>query len=205
MKFDIFVDHKTRERIDGNKLFSEVYDSILKPLIEEDFLNIKQLVKGKFDAKTLVEYGVGYHAIGGIGAKDLFDLLEKQLDQIVWETPPHLFQEFYGKIRIAFRQFCSDHASEMNAFNKNIKSAPEETGLTIEVNSLTKENVQPVLPKLIQRLNRATETRGSKSELAKWLGVHRQSVTDWLSGKQEPGGEITLKMLHWVEQRERQK
>jgi DNA-binding transcriptional regulator YiaG len=65
--------------------------------------------------------------------------------------------------------------------------------------------VQPVLPKLIERLKRATEARGSKAELAAWLGVHRQSVTDWLSGKQEPGGEITLRLLTWVEQQERQK
>jgi transcriptional regulator with XRE-family HTH domain len=89
------------------------------------------------------------------------------------------------------------------------KSEPEKTRqserLTIEANTLTTENVQPVLPKLIQRLKRATEERGKKVELAEWLGVHRQMVTDWLSGKQEPGGEITLQLLHWVEQQERQK
>jgi DNA-binding transcriptional regulator YiaG len=64
--------------------------------------------------------------------------------------------------------------------------------------------MQPALPKLIQRLNRATEERGRKSKLAAWLGVHRQCVPDWLSGKQEPGGEITLKLLQWVESQERQ-
>jgi DNA-binding transcriptional regulator YiaG len=81
----------------------------------------------------------------------------------------------------------------------------EKKDLTKKADSLTNDGVQPVLPKLIQRLRRATEARGSKSELATWLGVHRQCVTDWLSGKQEPGGEITLRLLHWVEQQERQK
>ena len=80
----------------------------------------------------------------------------------------------------------------------------ENEELTNKAYSLTTDGVQPVLPKLIQRQKRATKTRGSKSELATWLGVHRQCVTDWLSGKQEPGGEITLKLLHWVKQRERQ-
>ncbi|HEV2438192.1 MAG TPA: helix-turn-helix transcriptional regulator [Verrucomicrobiae bacterium] len=75
--------------------------------------------------------------------------------------------------------------------------------LTNKVDSLTSAEMQPVLPKLIERLKRATAERGKKSDLAKWLGVHRQSVTDWLSGKQEPGGEITLRMLRWVEQQER--
>ena len=83
--------------------------------------------------------------------------------------------------------------------------AEEKSALTSKAYSLTSNDMQPVLPKLIQRLKRATEGRGRKSELAAWLGVHRQCVTDWLSGKQEPGGEITLKLLRWVEQQERQK
>jgi transcriptional regulator with XRE-family HTH domain len=80
-----------------------------------------------------------------------------------------------------------------------------ERRLTTEADSLTTEDVKPVLPKLIERLKKATLQRGQKVALAKWLGVHRQSVTDWLSGKQEPGGEITLRMLKWVEAQERQK
>jgi DNA-binding XRE family transcriptional regulator len=80
----------------------------------------------------------------------------------------------------------------------------EKPLLTKEVTSLTSIGMQPVLPKLILRLKKATAERGKKSELAKWLGVHRQSVTDWLTGKQEPGGETALRMLQWVEQQERQ-
>lgn len=82
--------------------------------------------------------------------------------------------------------------------------APQKSQLTNKADSLTFTGMKPVLPKLIERLKRATAERGKKSELAIWLGVHRQCVTDWLSGKQEPGGEITLKMLRWVEQQERQ-
>lgn len=81
----------------------------------------------------------------------------------------------------------------------------EKSDLTIKADSLTSIDVQPVLPKLIERLKNATSDRGQKTALAKWLGVHRQCVTDWLSGKQEPGGEITLRLLKWVEQQERQK
>jgi len=82
---------------------------------------------------------------------------------------------------------------------------PQKEGLTNKVYSLTSSGVQPVLPKLIGRLKNATSERGQKIALAKWLGVHRQCVTDWLSGKQEPGGEITLRLLKWVEQQERKK
>jgi len=82
---------------------------------------------------------------------------------------------------------------------------PGENKLTQDAFKSTTDFVKPVLPKLIQRLQRATEAHGSKSELAAWLGVPRQSVTDWLSGRKEPGGETTLRLLHWVEQQERQK
>ena len=75
--------------------------------------------------------------------------------------------------------------------------------LTNKANALTNDGVQSMLPKLIERLKRATEERGKKVELAECLGVHRQMVTDWLSGKQKPGGEITLRMLAWVELQER--
>ncbi len=83
--------------------------------------------------------------------------------------------------------------------------APPGPHLTGAVNSLTISPMQPVLPKLIERLKRATDGYGRKAALAAWLGVHRQCVTDWLSGKQEPGGETTLRLLHWVEAEERKK
>jgi hypothetical protein len=59
-------------------------------------------------------------------------------------------------------------------------------------------------PNLLERLKKATQERGKKSALAKFLGVPLVRVSQWLSGDREPGGETTLKMLHWVEQQERQ-
>jgi len=71
--------------------------------------------------------------------------------------------------------------------------------------------VKHQLPSLRERLNRATKETGKMSALADFLGkaigrrVPLASVSRWLSGKREPGGEITLLMLRWVEQQERQK
>jgi len=72
------------------------------------------------------------------------------------------------------------------------------------------ENVKLQLPNLLKRLNRATKETGKMSALAEFLGravgyrVPLASVSRWLSGKREPGGEITLLMLKWVERQERQ-
>lgn len=68
-------------------------------------------------------------------------------------------------------------------------------------------NVPPVkstMANLLDRLNKATSQRGMKSKLAKVMGVPLSNVSQWLSGEREPGGETTLKMLHWVQEQERQ-
>lgn len=59
------------------------------------------------------------------------------------------------------------------------------------------------LPGLLERIKKATQERGKKSELATFLGVNPVTVSKWLSGVIEPGGETTLKLLLWVEQQER--
>jgi DNA-binding transcriptional regulator YiaG len=57
---------------------------------------------------------------------------------------------------------------------------------------------------LRRRLNRATAQRGVKTALAVYLTVPLSCVSDWLSGKREPGGDTTLKLLRWVMQQEAQ-
>jgi len=66
-------------------------------------------------------------------------------------------------------------------------------------------DVKSQLPRLLARLKTATKETGKMSALANFLEVPLASVSRWLSGKREPGGEITLKLLQWVEQQERQK
>jgi len=63
--------------------------------------------------------------------------------------------------------------------------------------------VKAHLPQLLERLKRATVASGSKSDLADFLGVPLASVSRWLSGDREPGGEYVLQMLTWVERQER--
>jgi transcriptional regulator with XRE-family HTH domain len=71
----------------------------------------------------------------------------------------------------------------------------------------TRAKLAPVksqLDDLLAALNRLTKESGKKTELADFLGAPLASVSRWLSGEREPGGETTLKMLHWVQEQERQ-
>lgn len=47
------------------------------------------------------------------------------------------------------------------------------------------------------------QKRGRKAELAGFLGVRPHMITEWMREKQ-PGGEYTLAMAEWVEQKERE-
>ncbi len=78
----------------------------------------------------------------------------------------------------------------------------EKSKLT-NINALVNiPGMQPKFPTLLARLKLATEERGNKTTLANYLEVPLVRVSQWLSGKREPGGEVTLQMLQWVEAEE---
>lgn len=58
---------------------------------------------------------------------------------------------------------------------------------------------------LIKRLKIATAFPGMKGKLAADMKVPRPRVSEWLTGKKEPGGDTTLRLLKWVERQERAK
>ena len=48
-------------------------------------------------------------------------------------------------------------------------------------------------------LKTALQTRGAKVRLARYLGVPKQRISDYLAGRRRlPDAELTLRMLHWL-------
>lgn len=91
------------------------------------------------------------------------------------------------------------------------KALVKKSSLTdSEISSKVVIEVKAQLPTLLERLKKATAETGKKSELAEFLkrvkkaNVPLASVSRWLSGEREPGGEVALLMLKWVELQERQ-
>jgi transcriptional regulator with XRE-family HTH domain len=84
----------------------------------------------------------------------------------------------------------------------------DDNGLTDSEMSSSVAEVKTQLPSLLERLKRATAETGKKSELAEFLArvtganVPLASVSRWLSGEREPGGEVALLLLKWVELQE---
>jgi len=80
----------------------------------------------------------------------------------------------------------------------------ERKMLTETASSAKLAPVKSQLDNLLSRFNRLIKEPGNKTELADYLGASLASVSRWVSGKREPGGQTQLKMLHWVERHERQ-
>ena len=79
---------------------------------------------------------------------------------------------------------------------------PERKLLTETESSGKLPPVKSQLDNLLAALNHLTEETGKKTELADFLGAPLASVSRWLSGDREPGGETTLRMLEWVQAEE---
>jgi transcriptional regulator with XRE-family HTH domain len=67
-----------------------------------------------------------------------------------------------------------------------------------EVWSMVKRKPTPKLDRLFKRVRAVTSQPGSLKRLARFLGVSPQTLSDWLGGRFEPGGEVTLKLQKWV-------
>lgn len=67
-----------------------------------------------------------------------------------------------------------------------------------EACAMVKRKPTPELDRLFRRVRTATKQPGSLKKLASTLGVTPPTLSDWLGGRFEPGGEVTLKLQKWV-------
>jgi transcriptional regulator with XRE-family HTH domain len=137
------------------------------------------------------------------GASHL-DYLVEEVSGTLNFLPPEFHQNYFAHIAKGGQDFVAMNLAAINE-SKLLSTNSLKTDLTKAATSNKVVAVKPQLPNLRERLNRATSESGQMSALAKFLKVPLASVSRWLSGKREPGGEITLQMQEWVKARERQK
>lgn len=119
-----------------------------------------------------------------------------------WDT---LRREVYPQLPAPGREFWNEVYSQLLDGWLQAEDKRTTNELTDTETLPSVADVKPKLPSLLERLKKATAETGKKSELAEFLKAPLASVSRWLSGEREPGGEVALQMLHWVEQQERKK
>jgi DNA-binding transcriptional regulator YiaG len=128
--------------------------------------------------------------------------------------PAHLYDDYFRELMAASSDFFQKNRHRFSTSTwpppavgpaAPTEVAPETENIMLtEAESHAKlPSVKSQLNNLLADLNRLTKESGKKTELADYLGAPLASVSRWLSGEREPGGETTLKMLRWVQQQER--
>jgi transcriptional regulator with XRE-family HTH domain len=182
---DIIDDAAFIGQIPPRALFSEIYDMHIADRAKKSTDDADQ------NSKAFLEH--------------YKKLLESVKDQ---SLPIETRREINRHIIAQTGKYVSALTAEINrrkAVNLKLNEVFDKLDLTEVNGSVNNTDVTPKLPSLLKRLKAATSQRGKKSALAEFLGVSLVQVSQWLAGDREPGGETTLRLLHWVEQQERQK
>jgi transcriptional regulator with XRE-family HTH domain len=193
-KLPIFPDQKLIERA-GNGLFSEAYDAFLKPFFDAEVKNLKAMTGGKLEMTGLgdlkdMRQGT---SVGILGPDEVLKLSSLLIKNLVWSIPPQLCGQIYGDIATTIQQFHRHHRQEIERFPKHL--LPKFPS----VDNSEKRKSEPIdLGELLERVRVLVAAKGMKARLAAELGVPHSRVREWLSGKYEPSGEVTLRLLRWV-------
>jgi hypothetical protein len=200
-------------RLEENAAFSAVFDHLLTSVLAPERAGVKAAPKttvGGFDvgesrwtweqhiserlrdwlAHLPNQYVAGF-------SEALVEAGEKLLPQYPFDTWETILKR---------RQLLAQSKHDTAVWLAELKRRKEV--LTDAETSARNVGVSAQLPKLLERLRKATAAPGRKSELAKALArslgrdIPLASVSRWLSGEREPGGEIALRLLHWVESQE---
>ncbi|HOX59000.1 MAG TPA: helix-turn-helix transcriptional regulator [Candidatus Paceibacterota bacterium] len=129
-------------------------------------------------------------ALGLSSPRDLERIMELSTHyRQIWTPTPTGFEMRYEPIH----QDAAPHKESSNRVLTDVAASGNVAAM------------QDQMRQLRARLFKVTAVRGQKAALAKWLGVSLSSISTWLAGKREPGGETALRLLHWVEQQEAQR
>jgi len=102
----------------------------------------------------------------------------------------------------ALRSYLEDWDNEQPNEKNRVSQKIRLTGGSPKGNS---GGVQSEIQKLIEQVRRKASQPGAKADLARTLDVAPARITEWLSGKKEPGGDYALRLQKWVESPAHQK
>jgi hypothetical protein len=201
---------KIREsEIAKDALFSEVFASQWKKSLAHQVETIQ--------SSPAYKYGGYYYPTGAEGRVMAEELLTSEVRCWIESVSNAQFNKLVNNIRFAALGIIEDREcrhetsgalkSRISQMNKVRERMIERRRyLTNVIVSDNNKDVKAQWPLLKARLQKSTTEKGSKSRLAEFLGLPLSSVSLWLSDSKsarEPGAETALRMLYWVEHRER--
>lgn len=161
-------------------LFSEVYDKFLAKQIKSDAAEMEK----EFEKRI--------------------SWLDKFVEQLNDESLPLAFRKKMAK-RMSKPLAAAMKTTELQlTWRRLAKVKMSELDLNTEFRN-NSDDMKLTLSTLLNEIRKLTEPMGMKARLAADLGVPPTRVSEWLSGKHDPSGEVTLQLLNWVERQKRKK
>jgi transcriptional regulator with XRE-family HTH domain len=115
------------------------------------------------------------------------------------DSYPQLLDSIYAALR-TFEESLRARKSRVGRTKKECKLTVDELTGPATMADVTSES--GYWKALVKRVRALTAEPGEKAKLARELNTTRQAVNKWLSGNGAPSAEVTLRLLHWVGQRE---
>lgn len=192
--------------IPARMLFSAAYKQFLKPGFDLDGpppITPEQKAEWQLDQIA----GKESELIISLHRELLLPLIEFALN--AYEDaglPDHLRDVLRKGLAAVVKDFIERHISEISAARAVVPAGATAKNPHFDVddsvNSAKVAGMASPFERLLVRLNEAAGAAGKKTELATFLNAPLESVSRWLSDKREPGGDVTLRMLQWVEAQE---
>ncbi len=201
-------------KIKPKSLFGAAYRDILEVGIEERFKELEALL-----GKEVVREGdiIGavldnFHLVGESVSKAAAFYARRVVQLYLTWLPDEVAMDYINSLLNAHRKFQKQHSSAIAKLiaERQIKRSEKTTGdksaldTNTEVRNSTSE-MKLTLEALLSKVRHLTEPVGMKAKLAADLGVPATRVSEWLAGKHDPSGEVTLQLLNWVERQKRKK
>jgi transcriptional regulator with XRE-family HTH domain len=178
----IMIAPEVENSIEPRMLLSEAYDEFIKPALATEAGSVPSHFKAALENNPAAKRMVEFVRTIGTHKPQVREMLVSLIDVRLKQIPAHSAWPYYQAIAKASADFQAD---------KN-----KLTGVSLKGKT---ENMKSEMQKLIEKVKSKASRPGGKSQLANELGVAPARVSEWLSGKKEPGGEYTLRLLKWVE------
>lgn len=191
----IQIAEEVEQKIPIGALLKDAFEGFIRPKI------------GKLASRVLSEgaaKGIHLQLTSPVGLPpDRFRewMLLQEVRRAVKITPENLRPALADSVTAAISSFLSAHSAILEKTTQTEKQL-----LTLKSNFRnTPTEMKLTLSGLLDKVRKLTKPVGMKARLAADLSVPPSRVSEWLSGKHDPSGEVTLQLLAWVQQQERSK
>lgn len=193
-------------------LFSQAYDEVLAPLIEQHYQSVSELLKvavEDLDSEEETLENLNAVAAGASPERVAGKYFKEALGIQRLLVPDRLIPGYYKAILRTGKEFLKEHWDEVAAYRQGViesataansekKTIVDNTALPVYTSSTDMKTRWKDYQKKLKQL---CAVRGTKAAIAKKLKVSRTMVSKWVDSKNpsEPSADFAFQLIEWID------